>query len=271
MTKLRVCVIDDEPLALETVVELLRDDDDIEVVGTARSGRKAVDIIRRLKPDLIFLDIEMPGVDGFQALKMLNMSETPAVVFVTAHDKYALKAFETHAYDYILKPFDDNEFRNTVQRVKSRILSSLIREQSEGLRKMVEKLSLLSGNSYPEKSAEPRDQIKRITVRVGDRSELVLVSDILWVTASDHYCELHTVKGVRLIREPLKELEEALCPAGFIRIHRSSIVNIKAVKSFSPISHGDYQIEMCTGAKLRLSRSRSVEFKMSLDSLHPLD
>ena len=243
--KIRTIVIDDEPLARDRLLKLLRAEPDIEVVGEARHGREAVELIRRLKPALAFLDVQMPELDGFGVLAELAVAERPAVVFVTAFDKFALKAFEVHAVDYLLKPFDKERFQTALKRALDQLQRA--RAQPET---MHEQLSALLNELRP--ATPPSD---RLAVKGDGRVVFVKVADIDWVEAADNYVSLHLGKDTHLLRETMTNLEQRLPREQFIRISRSTIVNMERIKELQPLFHGEYAVLLRDGTKLTLSRS----------------
>ncbi len=241
--KTRTIVIDDEPLARDRLLKLLRAEPDIEVVGEAKNGREGVELIRQLKPALAFLDVQMPELDGFGALAELSAEERPAVIFVTAFDKFALKAFEVHAVDYLLKPFDRERFQTALRRA----LDQLARSQPETVH---EQLSALLHELRP--AAPPSD---RLAVKGDGRVVFVKVADIDWVEAADNYVSLHVGKDTHLLRETMTNLEQRLPAGQFIRISRATNVNMERIKELQPLFHGEYAVLLRDGTKLTLSRS----------------
>ena len=240
--KVRTIVVDDEPLARERLMKLLRAEPEIEIVGEAANGRAAVDLLRKEKPALAFLDVQMPELDGFGVLAELEESERPAVVFVTAYDKFALKAFEVHAIDYLLKPFDKERFQTALRRA----LDHLARQQPD---KMQEQLSALLNE------LRPASQSDRIAVKSDGRVVFIKVSDIDWVEAADNYVSLHVGKESHLVRETMTNIETRLPRDRFIRISRSTIVNMERIKELQPMFHGEYAVILRDGTRLTLSRS----------------
>jgi two-component system, LytTR family, response regulator len=240
--KVRTIVVDDEPLARERLLKLLRAERELEIVGEAANGREAVALIRREKPDLAFLDVQMPELDGFGALAELKESERPAVVFVTAYDKFALKAFEVHAVDYLLKPFDKERFGTALRRA----LDQLARRQPEQIH---EQLSALLQELRP-----PAPATDRIPVKNEGRVVFVKTAEIDWVEAADNYVCLHVGKDAHLLRETMNAIEARL-PKEFLRINRSTIVNTERIKELQPLFHGEYAVILRDGTKLTLSRS----------------
>jgi two-component system, LytTR family, response regulator len=239
--RIRVVIVDDEPLAREGLRLLLARDPEVELVGEAAGGRAAVAAIRRLAPDLVFLDVQMPELSGFEVLAQLPHDAMPAVVFVTAYDRYALRAFEVHALDYLLKPFDDERFFDALRRAKRQLrLSSL----SPNL------LSLLEGRS------EVRGGVGRLAIRDGARVVFVDIEEIDWIEACDYYVELHVGGKSYLHRESMNSLEARLDPQRFLRIHRSAIVNRRCVKELRHAGRRELICVLANGAELRVARSQ---------------
>jgi two-component system, LytTR family, response regulator len=239
--KVRTIVVDDEPLARERLLKLLRAEADIEIAGEASNGRDAVELIRAAKPALVFLDVQMPELDGFGVLAELSDEERPAVVFVTAFDKFALKAFDVHAVDYLLKPFDKERFQTALRRA----LDHLVRSQPKQIH---DQLSALLNE------LRPAQQSDRIAVKGEGRVVFLKTSDIDWVEAADNYVSLHVGKESHLLRETMTSIEARL-PKAFLRISRSTIVNTERIKELQPLFHGEYAVILRDGTKLTLSRS----------------
>jgi two-component system, LytTR family, response regulator len=241
--KIRTLIVDDEQLARERLRKLLEEETDIEVAGECANGREALDAIQKVAPDLVFLDVQMPELDGFGVLSKLAGDKLPAVVFVTAHDKFALQAFEVHAVDYLLKPFDRTRFQKALRRA----LEHIKRDQAGELK---ERLSALLGNlqsdsKYPE----------RLAVKSSGRVLFLKTEDIDWIEAADNYVSLHIGNESHLHRETMSALEDRLPPNKFLRISRSTIVNVERIKELQPLFHGEYAVILRNGARLTLSRS----------------
>jgi len=232
---IRTLVVDDEPLARERLTTLLSRHRNIQIVGECVNGRKAIAAVRKDKPDLVFLDVQMPEVSGFDVVEAIGAEEMPAVVFVTAYDKYALKAFEVHALDYLLKPFDRERFEKALERARSYIEGRENNELSRRLRGLL---------------AE-----QRIVIRAGGRISFVKTDEIEWVEAAGNYVRIHSRREEHLLRERLSEIEARLDASRFVRIHRSTIVNLDCIKELAPIFHGDLQITLRNGTRLTLSRT----------------
>jgi len=240
--KIRTLIVDDEPLARERLTELLRPEPELELIGECADGVTAVAQIRQLAPDLVFLDVQMPELDGFGVLTQLEEERRPAVVFVTAYDHYALKAFEVHAVDYLLKPFDRERFQTALQRALQRL-------RGHDSADLTRRLSALLSDLKPE--ARPTD---RIAVKGDGRVVLVKLDDLDWVEAADNYVVLHAGNESHMLRETLTNLEGRLPAAKFLRISRSAIINVERIKELQPLFHGEYVVVLRNGAKVTLSR-----------------
>ncbi|KQZ27508.1 LytTR family DNA-binding domain-containing protein [Duganella sp. Root1480D1] len=231
---LRALIVDDEPLARSNVALLLARDPAIAVVGQCGSAEEALAALPAARPDLVFLDIEMPECDGFELLERLGTAPPFAVVFVTAHHRFALRAFEVGALDYLLKPFDDQRFERVLERVKERLR--------------------LPGETH------------RFIIRSGNALEVVKFADVDWIEASDYYASLHAGSRAHMLRRSLSELEGELAPHGFQRIHRSAIVNLARLRALELGKDGEYEVVLETGQRLRMSRSYR---KTVLDRMSP--
>jgi two-component system LytT family response regulator len=238
---LRVVIIDDEPLARDSIRVLLQNDRDVRVVGEA-SGADAAALIARTHPDLMFLDIQMPEVDGFALLDQIGPEAVPAIVFVTAYDRYALRAFEVHALDYLLKPFDDRRFAEALEHAKKRARGGLDSRLADLL-------------------AERASSRKRFLIPARRKSIVVDADQIDWVEAADYYVSLHTGAATHLLRQTMDEIEKQLDGRKFFRVHRSAIVNLDRVREVHPLFRGDCALVLADGTRLRLSRSRRKAFE----------
>ena len=238
---LRVLIVDDEPVARRRIRRLLRSDRDVEVIGEAGDGRAAVHEIVTQQPDLVFLDVQMPELDGFGVLREIGVSRVPAVVFVTAFDQYALRAFEVHAIDYLLKPFTRERLLDAVAHVRHGW-------QSEHRTADPRLLALLE-----ELRERPRF-LQRLPVRAGPRVVLLETGEIDWLQAADNYVLVHASGREYLLRETLTRLEQELDPQQFVRIHRSAMVRLDRIGDLLPSVHGDFRVTLKTGVQLTLSR-----------------
>jgi len=242
--KTRVVIADDEPLARERLRDLLAADPHVVVVGESADGDEAVNVVRTLAPDLLFLDVQMPGCDGFEVLRRLEPGQLPLTIFVTAYDRYALQAFEVHAVDYLLKPFDTERFRTALARAQERLRHDRSHEFRDSL------LAVLG------KSPEGPKPPERIAIKSGEGIVFLRTEEIEWVEAAGNFVRFHCSGGKAwLHRETMNGLEARLDAERFVRIHRSTIINIEAVKELQPLFHGDYVVLLRDGAELTLSRS----------------
>jgi len=241
--KIRVLIVDDEPIARERLRSLVASESDLETVCECRDGNEAVAAIRRERPDLVFLDVQIPELDGFGVVKALEGEKLPVFVFVTAYDQYALQAFEVHAVDYLLKPFDEERFQRALGRARRAIEA----EQGGGVN---ERLLALLKDLQP----EPR-YLERVVVKNSGRLFFLRSDEIDWIESSGNYVSLHAGKESHLLRETMSALEERLDPAHFIRIHRTAIVRIDQIKELHPLFHGEYEVVLRDTTRLTLSRS----------------
>jgi two-component system LytT family response regulator len=241
----RVLIADDEPPARAKLRRLLDADPEVAVVGEAASGTEAVEMIERLRPELVFLDIQMPGADGFGVLQAIDPAVMPHVVFVTAYDEYALRAFEVHAVDYLLKPFDADRLRTALTRAKERVRARPV-AGGDGLDERIRRV-LAEARPAPA-------YLERVLVRTGTRAVFLRTDQVDWLEAEENYVRLHAGQESYLVRGTLAGLEERLDPARFIRVHRSHIVNLASIRELHPWSHGDWMIVLRDGRELMLSR-----------------
>jgi two-component system LytT family response regulator len=240
---IRVLIIDDEPLARQRLRALLEAEPDIEVISECADGRAAVAAIQAHKPDLIFLDVCMPELDGFAVLEAVCTDPMPGVIFVTAYDRFALRAFEVHALDYLLKPFDRERFQKALHRAKGQLGRVSSVEVSQQLRALLE--DARGGRKY----------LDRVVIKTTNRVFFLRVDEIDWIEAAGNYLKLHVGPESHLLRETMGNLEARLDPDKFIRIHRSTIVNIERIQELQPWFHGDYVVVLRDGTQLTLSRS----------------
>ena len=260
--KIRTLIVDDEPLARRNLRLLLEKDPQIEVVDECRNGREAVKAIHALSPDLIFLDIQMPEMDGFDVLEHVGPDQIQAIIFVTAFDQYALKAFDVHALDYLLKPFDDERFAHALRRAKAQIEAREINRLSKRL------LALLDERENQRaSSSHRREYLTRLMIKVSGRVVLLKVDEIDFIEADGNYAKLHVGRKAHLLREKMHDLEQRLDPARFVRIHRSVIVNLDRIKEMHPHFNGDYIVVLGDGRQLRLSRTRRENLEARLKAV----
>ena len=235
-------IVDDEPLAREGLRMLLSQDAEVSAIHEAKDGREALATIRETRPDLVLLDVQMPEIDGFSVVKEIGPEQMPAVVFVTAHDQYAIQAFEINAIDYLLKPVTEERFAQAMERAKLRIRH---RPADEANRQIISLLETI---------ASPRRYLKRLAVRLAGKTVFVEVEDIDWMEAAENYVQLHAGRSGHLLHVAMNTLEKSLDPEMFQRIHRSVIVNVRRIKELQPALHGEYVITLQNGVRLQSGR-----------------
>jgi two-component system LytT family response regulator len=253
--KVRTLIVDDEPLARERLRQLLAAAHGIEVVGECAGGGEAVRAIQNQSPDLVFLDVQMPELDGFGVIEAVGAERMPLVVFVTAHDRYALKAFEVHAVDYLLKPFDRERF----QKALARALERLQRHDTAALS---QRLSAMLAELRPEAR-----QPGRLAVKTEGRVLLLKVDDIDWIESADNYVGVHVGPETHLLRETMNAMESRLPAERFLRISRSAIVNVERIRELQPMFHGEYVVILRNGTRLMLSRTYREKLQQILGKL----
>lgn len=236
----RAIIIDDEPLARQTLRLLLAHEQDFKIVAECGHGREAIEAIRRERPDVLFLDVQMPEVDGFEVLRQVGPGSVPAIVFVTAFDQYALKAFEEHALDYLLKPFSDERFGTVVEWTRARL-----REHKNA--SMAGRLSEFLSTMAPER--------RQLVFRDRSRTVVIPHSEIVWIEAEDYCARIHLKERTLLVRDSLRSLAGALADRGFVRVHRSAIANVACIREIEPLTSGDQRLTLSEGTVLKVSRS----------------
>jgi two-component system, LytTR family, response regulator len=254
--KIKAIIVDDEPPARRNLRALLKAVPDVELVKECGNGRDAVTSIRALKPELVFLDVQMPEMDGFEVLEHLTDQPLPIIIFVTAYDRYALKAFEVSALDYLLKPFDDARFHKALAQARRQI------EQLDAS-ELGRKLLTLMGAREVRRDGAPH-YTTRLMVKTAGRVIFIRTEEIDWIEAYDNYLRLHVAGRAHLLRQTMNELEAALNPEQFARIHRSTIVNLDRVKELHPHLNGEHLVILQDGTELKLSRSRRQWLDQSL-------
>jgi two-component system, LytTR family, response regulator len=256
---IRLLVVDDEPLARSGVAALAGRDPEIEVIGQCGDGRSAVEAIHELEPDLVLLDVQMPEMDGFQVIQAVGAERMPPVIFVTAYDQFAVRAFEVHALDYLLKPFDDERFFAAMARSKRAVRESQVGALSQQL------IGLLESTDRAPRTAETSPQyLTRLVVKNGGKVSFVRTEEIDWIEAADYYVRLHVARKSHLLRETMSALEAQLDPARFFRVHRSAIVNLDRLVEIQPYFHGEHVLVLSEGSKLKLSRARKEKLEQLL-------
>ncbi len=242
MSKIRTMVVDDEPVARERIVGLLQQEKDIELVGECADGAQAVSAIQAQHPDLVFLDVQMPVCDGFGVIQQVGAERMPPVVFVTAYDEYALKAFEVHAIDYLLKPFGRDRFQQTLQHAREHLERRRAGDLGRRLLALVHDLK-----------PEPQ-KLDRLVVKSGGRVFFLRTDELDWIEAAGNYVRLHLGEDAHLFRETMNNMEGRLDGRRFVRIHRSRIVNTDRIKELQPWFNGEYVVVLQNGTRLTLSR-----------------
>jgi two-component system, LytTR family, response regulator len=242
VSKIRTMVIDDEPVARERIVGLLQQEQDIELIGECADGNQAINAIQQQSPDLVFLDVQMPACDGFHVIQQIGADRMPAVVFVTAYDEYALRAFEVHAIDYLLKPFGRDRFQQTLRHAREHLERRRAGDLGKRLLALVQDLK-----------PEPQ-KLDRLVVKSGGRVFFLRTDQIDWIEAAGNYVRLHLAEDSHLFRETMNNMEARLDVRRFVRIHRSRIVNTDRIKELQPWFNGEYVVVLQNGARLTLSR-----------------
>jgi len=252
--RLSVLIVDDEPLAREGLKRLVSSDTDVGAVHEARNGREAVLLLRNQRPDLVLLDVQMPRMDGFAVIEAVGVESMPEIVFVTAHDQYAIRAFEISAVDYLLKPVTEQRFRTAFDRAKRRLGAA---PPGHSAREILVALDTL---------AHPHRHLERLAVRDGEKTVFVSVEDVEWVEALQNYVRLHVGRAAYLLHVPMNTIEAALDPQRFARIHRSHIVNVQRIKQMWSLSHGQYDVELLSGRRVQSGRTYGEKIRRLLSN-----
>lgn len=253
---IRAVFADDEPLARDLVRSLLERDPDIEVVAECANGAQALEAVRLHEPDLLLLDVQMPGMDGFEVVEALDPADMPLVVFATAHDQHALRAFEVHAVDYLLKPFDAERFESAVGRAKARLRALAVADAGK---RMADLLGTLGRGP-----AVAGDWLRRLAVPHGNRVDYVDVAEIDWIEAADQYVKIHVGSAQHLMRGSLASLEGRLDPKAFARVHRSAIVSLDRVRTLESQGDGSARVRIGESTWIPVGRSRLTELRERL-------
>jgi len=240
---IRTLIVDDQLIAREMLRRLLKDESDIEIVGMPATGREAIEAIKKFSPDLVFLDVHMPDLDGFGVLAELPEGQAPVIIFVTANDDFALKAFDVHALDYVVKPISEERLQRALKRARDHLRSRQSGDLSVRLNALLSDLK-----------SSPR-QTDRLAVKTGGRVVFLRLNEIDWIEAADNYVKLHTSGEAHLLRETMNALEQRLPVDRFMRVSRSAMVNIEQIKELHPMFHGEYVIVLRSGAKVTLTRT----------------
>lgn len=271
VTKIRAMIADDEPLAREGVRMLLDPDPEIELVGEAATGAEALEMLRRERPDLLFLDVEMPEMNGFEVLSGLDRDALPVVVFISAYDAYAMRAFEVHALDYLQKPYEDDRFYQALGRAKEYLrlselsgLSSRLIDLLESYGDSLERAE--DGSPLAAEAAEQRGPLRRIAIKSAGRVLYIDVDEIDWIEAADYYVQLHTGATSHLHRQTMGSLEQQLDGAIFCRIHRSAIVNLRRVRELCHSGRREVFVVLDSGLELRVARRHRDKLQKLLEA-----
>jgi two-component system LytT family response regulator len=251
-SKIRVLIVDDEPLARRGICQLLESETDFEIAGEASNGREAVSKIEKISPDLVFLDVHMPLLDGFLFIEKVSAENLPEIVFVTAYDEHAIRAFEAGAIDYLLKPINPERFRKTLERVRRRVLSGEDKLLENKLANLLSNLKHLEEN-----------YLERIPVKENERIRFLDVKKIDWISSQGNYIEIHIEGEKFLLRETMDGIERKLNPHDFLRIRRSIIIRIEQIKELYPLFNGEFEVVLKNGARLSSSR----RYRQNLNSL----
>jgi two-component system LytT family response regulator len=257
LAKIRALIVDDEPVARRGIRLSLRGEKDVEVIGECGDGREALTAIKEQQPDLVFLDVQMPLLDGFGVVAALGAEQLPAIVFVTAYDEHAIRAFEAGALDYLLKPFERDRFQKTLARARRQILHP----DSDDLNRRLD--ALLQSFKAERRGGEPLLPLERIAIKEAGRIFFLSVGEIDWIEAQGNYVRLHAGGESHLLRETMDGIESKLDEAGFLRIRRSTLVRIERIKELLPLFNGEYRVVLQDGTQLSSSR----RYRKNLDSL----
>lgn len=252
-------IVDDEPLARSSLRRLLAEDPEVELVAECGNGREALAAVKAHSPDLMFVDVQMPGMDGFELVDELQADPMPLVIFATAFDRFALKAFDAHAVDYLLKPLDDERFRQALERAKQRRRLEQVADATRKLTEMLDSMRTVLDEAPGARPGRPAGGYpERISIHQSGRVEILELSSVVWIEAADQYVLFHTDKSEHLMREPMAELEKKLDPTRFVRIHRSAIVALPHVRRFERDSSGTGKVLVGKDLWLPVSRSRTA-------------
>ncbi|MBL8800436.1 MAG: response regulator transcription factor [Planctomycetes bacterium] len=260
--RMRCLIVDDEPLARSSVRKLLSEEPDVDVLAECANGREALAAAKAHSPDLMFVDVQMPGMDGLELVDQLtrqNAGErSPMVIFATAFDKFALKAFDAHAVDYLLKPLEDERFKQAVERARQRRKLEQVADATRKLSEMLDSMRLVLESGPAVAGRPPGGYPDRISIHQSGRVEIVELADVVWIEAADQYVLFHTDKTEHLMREPMAELEKKLDPTRFVRIHRSAMVALPHVRRFERDGSGTGKVLVGKDLWLPVSRSRTA-------------
>ncbi len=265
---IRAIIIDDEPLSREGIRIRLSKYDSIKVIAECVNGNEAIEYINKLKPDLIFLDISMPGKNGFEVLNEINMNPLPMTIFITAYDQFALRAFEYHAVDYLLKPIDDERFSKSIANTLEEFENRSVFDYVEKLKDLVK--NVIGGDINKDSfqhNFQKKSYLNRIMIKMRDSIQIIPVDDILYFESADDYVYVHTESAKNILRETLASIESKLDPSKFVRIHRSTLVNIEKVVKLKQNKYGDYDVFLRGEIRLKLTRTFKDHFQRMVEGL----
>ena len=248
MHKIRTLLVDDEPIARRGIRQQLQSEADVEIIGECANGQEAVAAIRAQSPDLVFLDVQMPLLSGFGVVEEVGVDHLPAVVFVTAYDEHAIRAFEVNALDYLLKPIEPRRFQKTLNRVRDQLNQSSDKQLNEKLTALLELLE------RPDEVFKKQSYLERVVIKESERVLMLPVADVDWITAQGNYVQIHTRSRTHLLRDTMDGMERRLDPSKFVRLRRSTIVNAERVKELKPLFNGEYTVFLKSGVELTSSR-----------------
>jgi two-component system LytT family response regulator len=266
---IRILIVDDEPLARDGVAFQLRNESDVDIVGQCENGSEAVRAIAALKPDLVFLDIRMPKVSGFDVIEQVGAARMPLVIFLTAYDEYAIEAFHRDALDYLLKPIEPKRFQQSLQKARKALATDRLAAQGAQVDKLLAALaSLQSAAQKAEQTAAQTAQAPRIALKLSGQVHFLRPDELKWIEAEGDYVNVHTQLRSHLVKETMQALEKRLEPHGFLRIHRSAIVNLDKIAKLVAADNGDYEVLLNDGLSLKVGRNyRDALFaRMKVDS-----
>jgi two-component system, LytTR family, response regulator len=269
-SKITTLIIDDEPYARKCIRGLLETDEEIEIIGECKNGYEAIEIINEKDINLVFLDIQMPVLSGFDVLAAIDPPKMPSVIFVTAYDSFILKALKHHALDYLLKPFSDEEFRDSLRQAKECIIEKKKNKANQMLADLIKDSLHFSPENIKDQYLDNGknhipEYLTRLMVSANNRIIFLNTNDIEWIEADDNYVKVHTIDKSFIMRETMNDLEVKLNPKDFARIHRSAIVNVSKIQSLEPYFKGDYIVILNNGKRLKMTRSRKSQFKETLN------
>ncbi|MES2605510.1 MAG: LytTR family DNA-binding domain-containing protein [Pseudomonadota bacterium] len=249
---IRIVVVDDEPLAREGVVFQLRNEKDVEIVAECEDGNAAISAIRTLKPDLVYLDIKMPKLSGFDVISAVGVDNMPLVIFLTAYDEHAVEAFRLNALDYLLKPIEKARFHDSLRKARAQLFKNRLSAHSSSLTSL---LAELGHAPMPAEKTESRDTPLRIAVRLTGQIQFLRPDEINWIESEGDYVSVHTAQRSHLVRETMAAMEKRLNAYGFQRIHRSAIVNLEKVRGLIVSDAGDYEVQLLDNSRLKIGRN----------------